>query len=91
MPKKLRTKDLCREALEQTGWVLQYVPDCFKTKKICMAVVKDCGEALGGVPKRWRTKDLCLAAVRNGGHLYDVPDALLTPELLEVGKNAFSS
>ncbi|MCR5169112.1 MAG: DUF4116 domain-containing protein [Desulfovibrio sp.] len=58
MPKKLRTKDLCREALEQTGWVLQYVPDCFKTKEICMAVVKDCGEALGGVPKRWRTKDL---------------------------------
>ncbi|MBQ4125702.1 MAG: hypothetical protein II595_07095, partial [Desulfovibrio sp.] len=44
-----------------------------------------------GVPKRWRTKDLCLATVRNGGHLYDVPDALLTPELLEAGKNAFSS
>ncbi|MBQ4125267.1 MAG: hypothetical protein II595_04870 [Desulfovibrio sp.] len=37
MPKKLRTKDLCREALEQTGWVLQYVPDCFKTKKAPLA------------------------------------------------------
>ena len=40
MPKSKMTLRLCKLAVEQSGWALEFVPDRFKTKNLCEIAIR---------------------------------------------------
>ena len=67
VPEKLKTPELCRAAIENSGWALRYVPEKLKTPELCLLAVQNEGHALQYVPEKLKTPELCLLAVENGG------------------------
>ena len=82
VPEELRTEEICRIAVTQSGYALEYVPEELKTEELCrIAVMKEC-IALEYVPETFKTEELCHIAVTGSGYaLEHVPEALKTEEL----------
>jgi hypothetical protein len=81
-PEKLKTTELCLEAVKQNSYALEHVPDEHKTAEVCFEAVKQDGYALKFVPGEHKTAELCLIAVKgNGMALESVPSKLKTMEL----------
>ena len=59
------TKDLCEEAIKNTGSALQYVPKELRTEELCLEAVKDDGSVLYWVPNK--TQEICEEAVKRYG------------------------
>jgi hypothetical protein len=79
---KLKTAELCLEAVKQDGMILRLVPRKFKTRELCIEAVKQNGDALFYVPKKYKTVELCIEAIKqNGRALAYVPEKLKTMEL----------
>ena len=77
LPERLRSYDLCLEAVREDGEAIAHVPARLRTPALCLEAVRRSAEALGMLPERLRTYDLCLEAVRHHGDaLFDVPKPL---------------
>jgi len=72
VPKKYRTEELCKIAVNQNGWVLYYVPEKYKTEEICKIAVQQDGYALESVPDEYITEELCKIAVQKKDMHYNV-------------------
>ena len=57
IPYKLKTYEMCLDAVERNEHDLQYVPRKFKTKELCINAVKYSKYALRYVPKKILTKE----------------------------------
>ena len=81
-PEPLRTLEICRAAVKQNGWALEYVPEPLLTQEICRAAVKQNGWTLKYVPESLQTPELCLVAVfEEGCALVFVHEPLRTLEI----------
>jgi hypothetical protein len=77
VPALLKTRELCRTAVEQDWRSLAFVPETLKTPELCRAAVEQQGGALRVVPEALKTSELCRTAVEQYGRdLMFVPEAL---------------
>ena len=67
---KLKTAELCLEAVKQDGMILRLVPRKYKTKELCFEAVKQKGNALAYVPEKHKTTELCFYAMKRGHVAY---------------------
>ena len=82
VPERLRTPELCAEAVRFNTESLQDVPEELKTVELCMEAIRNDPYALLFVPDRMKTETLCVECVRrNGLALAGVPVEWRTPEL----------
>lgn len=82
LPNELITEEMCKKAVEQGGYALNYVPEGFKTEEICRIAVRQNGWLLEYVPEKFKTEELCkLAVEQDGTALHYVPEELKTKEL----------
>jgi len=83
MPEKLKTTELCLEAVKQSAeFALKYVPEKLKTAEFFLEAAKQGSFVLKHMPEKLKTAELCLEAVKqNGNALEHVPEKLITAEL----------
>lgn len=55
------------DAVQQSGMVLQHVPNEMRSEELCMAAVQQDGRAVIDVPDNMLSEDLCMAAVQQNG------------------------
>jgi hypothetical protein len=85
VPKKLRTKELCKIAVTQNHRALQHMPLAQRTEEVSRFAVAQDGRALGYVPEDLRTEEMCrIAVAQNGLALRYVPQHLRTEELCRI-------
>lgn len=58
LPRRYKTKNVCLEAVERDGDLLQFVPDSFKTFEICMVSIRQNPRNRFLIPKSRMTKEL---------------------------------
>ncbi|MEK7070219.1 MAG: DUF4116 domain-containing protein, partial [Patescibacteria group bacterium] len=59
----VKTQELCRLAVEKSGYALNLVPQEMKTPELCRLAVEKDGYALKYVPQEMKTPELCRLAV----------------------------
>ena len=67
VPDYLKTKKMCRHAVEKLPFLIRYVPDQYKTQQICNKVILENGGTLESVPAK-KNKEMCNKAVDNYPH-----------------------
>lgn len=63
IPKKIRTYEMCLEAVKINPFNLKEVPEEFLTEELCFAAVEHDSMAMRFVPKNIKTKKFCLKAI----------------------------
>ena len=63
IPKKIRTYEMCLEAVKINPFNLKEVPEDFLTEELCFAAVEHDSMAMRFIPKNIKTKKFCLKAI----------------------------
>ncbi len=58
VPLRIKTPDLCLEAVKSDGRALVFVPEALKTPELCLVAVKQNPQALRWVPEALRTGEI---------------------------------
>jgi len=64
IPKKIRTYEICLEAVRQYGSNLKDVPEDLKTEEICLEAIKHIGYMVNYIPKDLQNKKFYAIIVR---------------------------
>ena len=56
VPDHVKTKKMCKHAVEKLHYLLRYVPDYYKTQQMCDKAVPENGEALRYVPHCYKNQ-----------------------------------
>lgn len=67
IPKKIRTYEMCFEAVKVKPFNLKEVPEEFLTTELCLAAVEHDSLAMRFVPNNIKTKKFCLEAIKLNG------------------------
>ena len=85
MPTTPRYNELCKIAVSNRAYTLEFVPETLRTLELCKIAVSQDGDTLQYVPENLRTYELCKIAVsKNGYALQYVPENLRTEELCKI-------
>ena len=85
VPEELKTKELCRLAVENNAIALSNVAEEFKTGVLCHIAAENIGYVLDDVPEELKTTDLCHMIVKkNEDALKYVPKNLKKAELYAI-------
>ena len=79
IPDKLKTQEMCNEAMRIEPYSLAFLPDCFKTQEMCDKAIEIDPFILWHVPDNLKMQAMCIRAVKAGlGLLEHVPDLFVT-------------
>jgi len=82
VPDRLKTSELCAEAVGKDWMNMRFVPENRKTKTLCDIAISGSIHAQQFVPERFKTPEMYMDAMKiNGINLYYVPDRYKTPEV----------
>lgn len=65
VPPRLRTRNVCLEAVTRDAYSLWFVPEDVLDRDLCLAAMRHDGGALDRVPVHWRDRELCEIALGN--------------------------
>ena len=76
---EITTVEEALAAVQESGNMLEYLPEALKTAEVCLAAVQENGSMIDYVPEVLKTVEVCLAAVQeHGTALMWIPEALKT-------------
>ena len=83
VPDHLKTKEMCKHAVEKLPFVIRYVPDQYKTQQMYDKAILENSGTLESVCDYQKNQQMCDKAVENEPHaLKFVPDCCKTQELV---------
>ena len=78
-PDHLKTKKMCKHAVNQLLYILRYIPDQYKTRKMFDKAILENGETLKPVSDCHKKQEMCNKAVDNYPHALEfVPECYKT-------------
>ena len=84
IPDRLKTEDICIEAVGRDAYTLEYVFDYIMTQKICNEAMCKNPAVFFLVPDRSKTQKMCIKALEvDPWQLKDVPDQYKTLEMCD--------
>lgn len=82
IPKKIRTYEMCLEAVKVNPFNLKEVPEEFLTEELCYAAVEHDSMAMRFVPSNIKTKQFCLNAMElNEDCTHEIPSKFIDDKL----------
>ena len=74
--------DMCKRAVEDMPWLLEFISDQFKTEEMCFEAVEEDPEVLEHIPEKFKTEVMCIKAVEGDPDALEyVPDKFKTKEM----------
>ena len=65
VPDNLKTRKMCKYAVEKLPYIIRYVPDQCKTQQMCDKTILENGGILKSVLECYKNQDMCNRAVDN--------------------------
>ena len=88
IPHKLKTQEMCNEAMRIEPYSLAFVPDCFKTQQMCDKAVEIDPFILRHVPDNLKTQGMCIRAVEVDPGLLDyIPDWFVIQQQIKIWRD----
>jgi len=82
IPAKMRTAELCHQAVLRSGFAIDHVPHKLRTQSLLTLAVDKYPQSIRHLDPSQRNRDVCWTAVNGDGlAIRFVPSELLTPEL----------
>ena len=84
IPNRLKTQEMCDEAVRINQLSLVHVPDHLITQERCNEIMSTMPDAFHCIPDRFKTKKMCIKAVEvDPWHLYNVADHFKTQKMCD--------
>ena len=86
LPDRLKTKEMCNEAVRNNPYTVEYVPDQYRTQEMCNEAVEVDPWLLKYVPDHFKIQKMRDKVVRDGApiSLDHVPDWFITKQRLKI-------